>query len=171
MLASSGDRQASSGTLESTTTILPPGRRTSMSGRSAPSLVWIVLCSRKSQCETMPAISTTLRNWISPHEPRVAGRLSAETRLPVSWRSVPTPSPSWRIICASSPWAWRRSRSRREISLALRPRLTGALGQLLAGVGEHVDGDGLEIVAQANAAGAHGQHGAERAGERSEDQQ
>ena len=32
----------------------PPGRRTSMSGRSAPSPVWIVLCSTKSQWETMP---------------------------------------------------------------------------------------------------------------------
>ena len=36
----------------------------------------------------MPAISTTLRSWISPQEPRVEGRLSAETRLPVSWRSA-----------------------------------------------------------------------------------
>ena len=76
----------------------------------------------------MPAISTTLRSWISPQEPRVAGRFSADTRLPVSWRSVPTPSPSWRTICASSPCAWRRSRSRRPISLSIRPSFscTGA---------------------------------------------
>ena len=36
----------------------------------------------------MPAISITLRNWISPQEPRVLGRFSADTRLPVSWRSA-----------------------------------------------------------------------------------
>ena len=76
---------------------------------------------RSRSARPCPAISTTLRSWISPQEPRVAGRFSAETRLPVSWRSVPTPSPSWRIICASSPCAWRRSRSRRPISLSIRP--------------------------------------------------
>ena len=52
-----------------------------MSGRSAPSPVWIVLCSTKSQWETMPAISTTLRSWISPQEPRVEGRLSARDEV------------------------------------------------------------------------------------------
>ena len=133
-LASSADRYASSGTLESTTTSLPPGSRTSMSGRSAPSSVSIVLCSRKSQWDTMPAISTTLRSWISPHEPRVAGRFRAETRFPASWRSVPTPSPSWRSICASSPCASRRSRSRRPISLSILPSFscTGRISPLIS---------------------------------------
>ena len=75
---------------------------------------------RKSQCSTMPAISTTLRSCSSPQAPLVAGRLSAEARLEASSRSVPTPSPSWRTICASSPWAFTRSRSRRPISPSMR---------------------------------------------------
>ena len=69
-----------------------------MSGRRMPSPVWMVLCSTKSQWATMPAISTTLRSWISPHEPRVLGRRSADTRLPVSARRLPTPSPRERTI-------------------------------------------------------------------------
>ncbi len=62
------------------------------------------------------------------------GACSAVTRLPVSWRSVPTPSLSWRTICASSPWAWRRSRSRRPISLSIRPSFscTGATMPLIS---------------------------------------
>ena len=92
-----------------------------MSGRRRPSAEWIVLCSMKSQWETMPAISTTLRSWISPQAPRVSGRLRAETRLPVSWRKLPTPWPRVCTICASSPWACLRSRSSREISLSMRP--------------------------------------------------
>ena len=40
----------------------------------------------------MPASSTTRRSWISPQEPRVSGRLSAETSSPVSRRSVSVPA-------------------------------------------------------------------------------
>ena len=44
----------------------------------------VVTCCSKSQCSTIPAISTTRRNCISPHRPRVAGERSAVTRLRVS---------------------------------------------------------------------------------------
>ncbi len=45
-----------------------------MSGRSLPSAPSVVTCCSKSQCSTIPAISTTRRSCISPQRPRVAGR-------------------------------------------------------------------------------------------------
>ena len=122
--------------MESTTTSFPPGSRTSMSGRSCPSPVWIVDCSTKSQWETIPAISTTLRSWISPHEPRVEGRFSAETRLPVSLRSVSVPCVNVRTISASWTCESRRSRSRRESSLSTLPSFswTGSTSRLISAV-------------------------------------
>src|SRR5665647_2338685 len=62
------------------TTFLPPASRTSMSGRSRPSSVRTWLCSTKSTCSTIPAASTTLRSWISPHRPRTWPDLSAVPR-------------------------------------------------------------------------------------------
>ena len=66
----------------------------------------------------------------------MAGRLRAVTRLPVSWRNVPTPSPSWRTICASSPCACLRSRSSRPISLSILPSFssTGRTRPLISSV-------------------------------------
>jgi hypothetical protein len=89
-----------------------------MSGRSRPSSVWIVDCSTKSQWATMPASSTTLRSWISPHDPRVSGRFSAVTSSPVSLRRVSVPSVSARTISDSWTCPSRRSRSRRPSSLS-----------------------------------------------------
>ncbi len=67
-----------------------------MSGRSLPSAPSVVTCCSKSQCSTIPAISTTRRSCISPQRPRVAGDRSAVTRLRVSdcslsWDSVSVP--------------------------------------------------------------------------------
>src|ERR1017187_2408670 len=66
---------------------LPPGRRTSISGRSRPSSDVTVVWVSKSQWSSMPAISTTRRNWISPQCPRTLGVRSAVTSFPVSERS------------------------------------------------------------------------------------
>ncbi len=77
-------RKASSGTLASTTMSRPPGMCTIMSGRRRPSSVVVDTCSSKSQCSSMPAISTTRRSWISPQRPRVWGERRAVTRLRVS---------------------------------------------------------------------------------------
>ncbi len=55
-----------------------------MSGRSRPSSVAISNCVAKSQCSSMPAISTTRRSVISPQRPRVAGVRSALTSRVVS---------------------------------------------------------------------------------------
>ena len=116
------------------------------------------------------------------------GASARTTRLPVSWRSVPTPSPSWRTICASSPCACLRSRSRRPISLSILPSfsctgahepldLLGAARHLAAArsssarrgrraaapsespvCGEHVERDRLQLVAHALAIAPH-EHG------------
>ena len=72
------------GTLASTATFLPPGRWTTMSGRIRPESESEVTCSSKSQCSSMPAISTTRLSCSSPHRPRVWGERSAVTRLRVS---------------------------------------------------------------------------------------
>ena len=61
------------GTLASTATFFPPGRWTTMSGRILPLSASDVTCSSKSQCSSMPAISTTRRSCSSPHLPRVWG--------------------------------------------------------------------------------------------------
>ena len=90
-------RKASSGTLASTTISPPPGTWTIMSGRRRPSSVMVETCSSKSQCESMPAISTTRRSWISPQRPRVCGERSAVTRLRVSFCSCSWP----RCSCAT----------------------------------------------------------------------
>ncbi len=156
-----------------------------MSGRSVPSPVWMVLCSTKSQCATMPAISTTLRSWISPHEPRVAGRFSAETRLPASWRSVPTPSLELahhlrQLALGLAALALKApdlalhttqlllDRSHDALDLLRAPGhlaagalLLGAAGvhdalrQRIAGLREHVHRDRLQLLAHALAVGAH----------------
>ena len=62
-----------------------------MSGRRRPSSVAVDTCSSKSQCSSMPAISTTRRSWISPQRPRVCGERSAVTRLRVSFWSCSCP--------------------------------------------------------------------------------
>ena len=80
-----------------------------------PSPSRVVGCSTKSQCWTMPAISTTRRSWISPQRPRTCGARSAVTRLLVS--------------------PWRRSCSSRSAAHGLRQRAVG----LLAGALERVD--------------------------------
>ena len=89
------------GTLASTATFLPPGRWTTMSGRIRPLSASEVTCSSKSQCSSMPAISTTRRSCSSPHRPRVWGERRAVTRLRVSFCSW-----SWEVdrgfICSVS---------------------------------------------------------------------
>jgi len=49
------------------------GSGTPRSGRKRPASVLVDTCSSKSQCESIPAISTTRRNCISPQRPRVWG--------------------------------------------------------------------------------------------------
>src|SRR5664280_2319104 len=77
--ASLASRKACMGTLASTATFFPPGRCTTMSGRMRPPSASEVTCSSKSQCSSMPAISTTRRSCSSPQRPRggdqVAGLL------------------------------------------------------------------------------------------------
>src|ERR1039457_645650 len=80
-------RYPSSGVLASTTMVLPAGNLTSRSGRRRPSSPTSVVCEVKSQYSSMPAISTTRRNWISPQRPRALGVRSAVTSLPVSPRN------------------------------------------------------------------------------------
>ena len=58
-----------------------------MSGRIRPPSASEVTCSSKSQCSSMPAISTTRRSCSSPQRPRVCGDRSAVTRLRVSFCS------------------------------------------------------------------------------------
>ena len=83
----SASRKAWSGTLESTTTCRCPRSVHHQVGTDPPVGVHRGTCSSKSQCSSMPAISTTRRNCISPHRPRVAGDRNAVTRLLVSrWR-------------------------------------------------------------------------------------
>ena len=74
---------------------LPPGRRTTRSGRSTPPVgVARVACSTKSQYESIPASSTTRRSWISPQRPRTCGARSAVTRLPSRCAAAPAPCAS-----------------------------------------------------------------------------
>ena len=74
-----------------------------MSGRVTLPSVTAVSCSTKSQCSTMPAISTTRRSCISPQRPRIWGAWRAVTRL---WVSLRRPSPEVRnaVTCSSRPW-------------------------------------------------------------------
>ena len=58
-------------------------------------------CSTKSQCASIPAISTTRLSWISPQRPRTAGARSAFTRFAVSDWSRPCVSIRDRI-CSDS---------------------------------------------------------------------
>ena len=89
--ASMNLRKASSGTFESMTTWPPPGMCTIMSGRRRPSSVVVDRCSSKSQCSSMPAVSTARRSCISPQRPRVCGERRAVTRLRVSFCSCSWP--------------------------------------------------------------------------------
>ena len=70
-----------------------------MSGRSRPLSPSEVTCSEKSQCSSMPAISTTRRSWSSPQRPRVWGLRRAVTRLRVSFELVVRES---RVCCICS---------------------------------------------------------------------
>ena len=73
-----------------------------MSGRIRPESESDVTCSSKSQCSSIPAISTTRRSCNSPQRPRVWGERSAVTRLRVSFWSW-----SWEVercfICSVNP--------------------------------------------------------------------
>ena len=109
---------ASSGTLESTTTVRPAGRCTTMSGRATPPSPAKLVCSEKSQCSTMPANSTTRRSCTSPQDPRVrTSRSAVEMRVvwpcrstAVRWRS---PSVVVTAVRSRSIWAsfWSSSPS------------------------------------------------------------
>src|SRR5215468_7493751 len=91
---------------------LPPARRTTMSGRSAPSSVASPTCSSKSQRELIPASSTTRRSCISPHRPRASGRRRAVTS---AWVSILSCSELCRAMCTcSASAAWDRTRSASE---------------------------------------------------------
>ena len=156
-----------------------------MSGRRLPSPVWIVRCSTKSQCETMPAISTTLRSWISPQEPRVDGRFErgdevaglltqradavAELadhlcelalRLPALALEAPdlVLHPA-ELLLDGLDDALHLLRATRHLAggaLLLRAaRLGDALRQRLAGLREHVDRDRRQLLARASAVAPH----------------
>ena len=171
-----------------------------MSGRRSPSSPATVRCSKKSQCSTMPAISTTLRSCSSPHAPLVAGRLSAVARPAASSRSVPTPSPSWRTIArqlalrlhplalqspdlALHPHQPLRDRSDHALDLLGatrhlpgRPLLLGAAGvghppgQRLARAREHLGRQRGELGARPLTAAPQRQRGHGRARHRAADQ-
>ena len=73
------------GLFASTTTILSPGRWTTMSGRcDSPSVVLIVRWVSKSHRSVRPANSTTRFRCNSPQSPCACGRLSAPTNWLVS---------------------------------------------------------------------------------------
>ena len=82
----------------------------------------------KSQCSTMPAISTTRRSCISPHRPRVAGERSAVTRLRVSAWSRSWDSVSWPHLLAAGPCRPSGARARGAAAPARSGRAARAAG-------------------------------------------
>ena len=120
--------------MASSTISLPPGRATTMSGRtarSAPSRSaprpWT--CSAKSTCEVIPAASTTRRSCTSPQEPRALVERSAEDSPWVVSRSSSCPrrapsrasrtAPNWSArsrsisrTCCSTVASWVRTGAR-----------------------------------------------------------
>ncbi len=90
----------------------PPGSRTSRSGRCRPLSPSQVVCSVKSQCSTMPAISTTRRSCSSPQRPRTDGARRAVTNVAVSVRNRSWPSASERTCSTNPAYAERRETSR-----------------------------------------------------------
>ena len=94
-----------------------PGSLTTRSGRRRLSSVATCACVSKSQCSSIPAISTTRRSWISPQRPRTFGRSrSALTRFPVSLRS-------WLLRLCELAHLDAQARSTRGCA---RPRAAGA---------------------------------------------
>jgi len=104
--------------------LFPPGSRTIMSGRCAPPSPTSVVCSKKSQCATIPDSSATRRRWISPQRPREIGPRSASFNPAVSSRSRslerPIDSTCWRISASAAARAvWSApSLSSKSLSLA-----------------------------------------------------
>ncbi len=149
------------GVLASTTRRLPPGSRTTTSGRSRRSSAPVaVTCSSKSQRASIPACSRTRRSCTSPQEPRTDDALSDPTSDAV-WapssvvvRATRAISAATSLNCAtrsrSRSWTWRSTRSRldrsgaiicavSESSLSVASRSIDALAQqraLGAGGGE-----------------------------------
>ncbi len=114
--------------MASTTTLLPPARLTTRSGRNRPSSLRTDTCSAKSHRDTRPATSTALRRCSSPQRPRTCGLRSAVDSEEVSRRSESvecrtssTCCLSW--LCHETRWC---SRSRIWSCRRSRPSLTTA---------------------------------------------
>ena len=97
-----------SGTFESTTMLVSPGRRTMRSGVwRAPASVVTLSFSMKSHCSSMPASCTIFFSWISPQRPRTLGDRSERDSPSVASRSrscVCATAPSCAATCAERPF-------------------------------------------------------------------
>ena len=93
-----------------------PGSLTTRSGRRRLSSVATCACVSKSQCSSIPAISTTRLSWISPQRPRTLGRSRSALR-------------GSRSRCAADSASLRAGgpgRSARSTRWCARPRGPGA---------------------------------------------
>ena len=91
------------GTFASTAIDLPPGRRTTMSGRPEPESLEMLDCTSKSTRSSRPAASTTLRSCVSPQTPRVLFDRSADASDSAVERSRSSDSAAVFSCWVSSP--------------------------------------------------------------------